>query len=72
MFGKRIENIEEIRAYIKIHKTKVILLDSGKFIGPITFLMRQFVGEERNFILAQSLFKMLQKIRTTGNCNRQD
>ena len=42
-------------------------------MGSITYLMRQFVGGERNFILAQILLKMLQKsgrpVTATGKIN---
>ena len=40
-------------------------------MGPITYHMRQFINGERNFILAQSLLKMLQN-QDDSNCNRQD
>ena len=34
--------------------------DWGKFMGPIIYLMIQFLDGERNFTLTQSMFKMLQ------------
>lgn len=54
MVGKPVENIEEIRAYIKVckrhsHSVMQILLNWVKFIGLIRYLMRQLVVGERNF-----------------------
>ena len=54
MVGKRVENIEEIRAYIKVrtklgHSAMQIFFELKKFMSLIRYLMRQFVGGERNF-----------------------
>ena len=48
MVGKRVENIEEIRAYIKV-RTKLGHSVKQIFMGLIRYLMRQFVGGDRNF-----------------------
>lgn len=54
MIGKRVENIEEIRADIKVstklgHSIIQIFTESGEVFGLIKYLIRQFVGKERNF-----------------------
>ena len=54
MVGKRVENIEEIRAYIKVHTKLVhsvmqIFTELGEVYGSDRYLMRQFVGGERKF-----------------------
>ena len=63
MCGKRVENIEELRTYIKLgHLVKQILFtELGKFMGPITYVMRHLINMKRNSTLTQSLVKMLQK-----------
>jgi hypothetical protein len=51
MVGKRVENIEEMTAYIKVrtqivHSVKQIFTENMDFMGLIRYPMRQFVVEK--------------------------
>ena len=41
---------------------KHILLNWVKFVGPITYLMREFIDEEISYTLAQSLVKLQSEL----------